>query len=295
MNHREVAGRMMSLAGLVLLATTTLAAVLGMAGPVSTPSMSSAGGGAGADSSAPGLLHVLGISGQIRALTLLPGTPKPAAATAPDGSPLTILPLVPLSAKLGATWRGYHVGFWPGERTAGDRARYRLPPGFLEVTPGNENVPLSTHFRVRDFLTHDQESTWPKVLVIQLPLLDKLELLSAELVRLGKAPALHVMSGFRTPQYNALGVGPLGGRARDSRHMYGDAADVFLDADGDGRMDDLNGDGHIDVKDARWLAAVADRVEAAHPEVTGGIGIYPANGVHGPFVHVDTRGFRARW
>lgn len=295
MKHREMAGRMMSLAGLILLATTTLAAVLGMAGPVSTPAMSSTGGGPGADSSAAGHPHVLGISGQIRALTLLPGASTPAASTAPDGSPLTILPLVPLSAKLGPSWRGYRVGFWPGERTRGNRTRYPLPPGFLEVTPGNEDVLLSTHFRVRDFLTHDQPGTWPKVLVIQLPLLDKLELLSAELVRLGKAPALHVMSGFRTPQYNALGVGPLGGRARDSRHIYGDAADIFLDADGDGRMDDVNEDGRIDVKDARWLAAVAGRVEAAHPEVTGGIGIYPANGAHGPFVHVDTRGIRARW
>ena len=34
------------------------------------------------------------------------------------------------------------------------------------------------------------------------------------------------MSGFRTPAYNALGVGPLGGRARDSRHEFGDAADI---------------------------------------------------------------------
>jgi len=295
MKHERMAGRVMSLAGVAVLATAALAGVLGMAGPGSRPSMSSAGDGPAADSSAPGLVRVLGISGQIRAMTLLPGAPNPAASTAPDGSALSILPLVPLSAKLGASWRGYHIGFWPGERSTDNRARYRLPAGFLEVTPRNEDVPLSTHFRVRDFLTHDQEGTWPKVLVIQFPLLDKLELLSAELVRLGKAPALHVMSGFRTPQYNTLGVGPLGGRARDSRHMYGDAADVFEDADGDGRMDDLNGDGRIDVKDARWLAAVAERVEAAHPEVTGGIGIYPANGVHGPFVHVDTRGFRARW
>jgi hypothetical protein len=176
-----------------------------------------------------------------------------------------------------------------------NRARYALPAGFLEVTPANENVPLSTHFRLRDFLTHDQQSAWPKVLVIQLPLLDKLELISEALVHLGKSPDLRVMSGFRTPQYNALGVGPRGGRARDSRHMYGDAADIYQDADGDGQMDDLNGDGRVDVKDARWLAAVADQVEIEYPAVTGGIGIYRANGVHGPFVHVDTRGSKARW
>ena len=41
---------------------------------------------------------------------------------------------------------------------------------------------------------------------------------------------VHVMSGFRTPQYNA-GGGNTGGRAGLSRHMYGDAADIFIDSD----------------------------------------------------------------
>ena len=103
------------------------------------------------------------------------------------------------------------------------------------------------------------------------------------------------MSGFRTPQYNSLGVGRAGGRARDSRHMYGDAADVYVDADGDGRMDDLDRDGRITVKDAGWLARVAEEVEADYPAMTGGIGVYRANAVHGPFVHVDVRGTPARW
>lgn len=292
---RKVLGRLLSLTAVAALVTAALASVLAMAGPIETAPHAAGVVLAPTDSAERGLAHLLGISGHLRAITVVPDAPRPNAFSAPDGSPVSILPLVPLSAKLGATWRGYRVGFWPGERTTRNRARYELPAGFLEVTPDNEDVPLSTHFRVRDFLTHDQPGTWPKVLVIQLPLLDKLELISAELVRLGKTPDLRVMSGFHTPQYNALGVGALGGRARDSRHMYGDAADIFLDADGDGRMDDLNGDGRVDIRDARWLAAVAEDVEVAHPEVTGGIGIYRANAVHGPFVHVDTRGSRARW
>lgn len=291
----KVLGRLLSLTAVAALVTAALASVLAMAGPVETRPLPAGFALAPTDSADRGLAHLLGISGHLRAVTVTPDAPRPSAFAAPDGAPVSILSLVPLSAKLGATWRGYRVGYWPGERTTRNRARYQLPAGFLEVTPDNEDVALSTHFRVRDFLTHDQQGTWPKVLVIQLPLLDKLELISAELVRLGKTPDLRVMSGFRTPQYNALGVGPLGGRARDSRHMYGDAADIFLDADGDGRMDDLNGDGRVDIRDARWLASVAEDVEAAHPEVTGGIGIYRANTQHGPFVHVDTRGLRARW
>ena len=39
-------------------------------------------------------------------------------------------------------------------------------------------------------------------------------------------------SGFRTPAHNA-GVRRA---ARDSRHQYGDAADVAIDANGDGRV-----------------------------------------------------------
>jgi hypothetical protein len=217
----------------------------------------------------------------------------PTGLLAPDGTPIRSLALVPLRAKHGASWQGYRVGFWPGERAGG--SRYALPEGFLEVTPENQDLPLSTRFRVRDFLTKDQVNVWPKVLVIRLPLLDKLELIAEELEAVGQPAALRVMSGFRTPQYNALGVGPRGGRARNSRHMYGDAADIYVDADGDGRMDDLDRDGRVTVRDARWLAGLAARVENRYPEMSGGIGVYRATAVHGPFVHVDTRGTPARW
>jgi uncharacterized protein YcbK (DUF882 family) len=102
------------------------------------------------------------------------------------------------------------------------------------------------------------------------------------------------MSGFRTPQYNA-GKGDTRGRASLSRHMYGDAADIFIDNDGNGRMDDLNGDGRVNTSDARVILAAANRVEAAHPSLIGGVGVYPATSAHGPFTHIDTRGYPARW
>jgi hypothetical protein len=43
------------------------------------------------------------------------------------------------------------------------------------------------------------------------------------------------------------------------------------------------------------IAEAVDRVEAAHPEMTGGAGVYTAAPGHGPFIHIDTRGYRARW
>jgi uncharacterized protein YcbK (DUF882 family) len=60
-------------------------------------------------------------------------------------------------------------------------------------------------------------------------------------------------------------------------------------------MSDLNRDGRIDTRDARVLAQAAERVEQAHPELVGGVGIYQATAAHGPFVHIDVRGTRARW
>ncbi len=212
---------------------------------------------------------------------------------------LDVVTLKPLSERRGGRIGGYFIGRWPteGRAASGAAARgdYAPPKGLIEVTPQNQDTRISEHFRLRDFLTHDQQSVWPKYLVVQTKLVDKLELVLAELASRGvPTHGVHVMSGFRTPQYNTGGGDPRG-RAGLSRHMFGDAADIWIDNDGDGRMDDLNGDRRIDIRDSEALRAVVDRVEQAHPELVGGVGIYPGNAAHGPFAHIDTRGYRARW
>lgn len=211
--------------------------------------------------------------------------------SAPGGDSFYVVAMHPYDAQKGAMIGTYRVGTWPAPT---GNPMYDRPAGVIEVTPENQDTPVSQHFHLRDFLTHDQGTVWPKALVIRPKLVDKLELISEELARRGLPSKLHVMSGFRTPQYNALEVRP-GGRARLSRHMYGDASDVFVDANGDGVMDDLNGDGKSTIADARVLFQVAESVEASHPEMVGGLSAYPATVAHGPFVHVDTRGKRARW
>jgi uncharacterized protein YcbK (DUF882 family) len=60
-------------------------------------------------------------------------------------------------------------------------------------------------------------------------------------------------------------------------------------------MSDLNRDGRVDTRDAKVLAQAAENVERAHPDLTGGVGIYKATSAHGPFVHIDVRGTKARW
>lgn len=313
---------------LLVLGTLAGGALMLFASPASTPTLlgpypepgsivasQAAELAAGADSPPIALGDVLGSSGNLRALI---GTPATLAETpslqsilsgmelaaagvyplgmrAPDGDSLVVVALESFDEIQGARLNGYRVGRWPSSGLAARDARYARPPGFIAVTKENRATSVSKRFRLHDFLTHDQQDVWPKVLVLRPTLLDKLELIGNELERRGLPSRLHVMSGFRTPQYNEQGVGAKGGRASQSRHMYGDAADVFVDANEDGMMDDLDGDGKTTIRDARVLFAVAESVEAQHPDLVGGLSAYPANSAHGPFVHVDTRGKRARW
>ena len=209
------------------------------------------------------------------------------------GALFTFLTRRPFADKIDGRIGKYLIGFWPAERQRVTSGAYRNPSGFIEVTPDNQDTRISDHFRVRDFLTKGQADVWPKYLVLREALVDKLELVIADLNTQG-VPVRHmtVMSGFRTPQYN----GPGGdGRSGVSRHMYGDAADVFVDNDRNGRMDDLNQDGKVDHRDARVILEAVERVERKHPALAGGVGVYRSNAAHGPFAHVDVRGWRARW
>lgn len=233
---------------------------------------------------------------------------RPGVYTAHVGEgrrPFTYIAMLPFADKVNGRIGAYRIGFWPGEGGRARRgsrsndakpanAKYDNPAGFIQVTRDNAETPVSEHFRLRDFLTHDQARVWPKYLVLDEALVDKLELVISDLRAHGyRADRLHVMSGFRTPQYNRGGGDPRG-RAELSRHQYGDAADVWVE-NGDGTMADLTGDGRVDARDAAVLAAAAERVERAHPELAGGVGIYHATRAHGPFVHIDVRGHRARW
>ena len=208
----------------------------------------------------------------------------------------SVVTLVPFSEKRSGRIGLYYLGSWPFE--SGGRARaaaYENPSGFIEVTPENANTFVSEHFRLRDFLTRDQPNVWPKYLLLNPKLLDKLELTIQELEAMGHpVRRMTIMSGFRTPQYNHTG-GNTQGRANLSRHMYGDAADVFVDNDGNGIMDDLNGDGRVDVRDAEVIQQAVERAERKVPSLVGGVGVYSACCGHGPFTHIDVRGFRARW
>ena len=209
---------------------------------------------------------------------------------------LRVITMVPFAEKKNDRIGLYYLGSWPYENGGKPRtASYSNPSGFIEVTRENRTTPVSEHFQLGDFLTKDQYDVWPKYLLLEPKLLDKLELTVAELEKEGHhVDHVFVMSGFRTPRYNK-GGGNTGGRANLSRHMYGDASDVYVDNNRDGQPDDLNGDGKVDTEDAKVFADAAEKVERQYPALVGGIGIYKACCGHGPFTHIDTRGYRARW
>ena len=207
---------------------------------------------------------------------------RPAPTTRWEG-----LRLIPFSEKRGEYLAGQRLGLWPAERRGVSDPAYANPAGFFEVTAQTRWTSLSPHFTLGDFAM--RAGTGVGYVVVREELVDKLELVLDDLTLRGvRARDFRVLSGFRTPRHNAA----VEGSAQGSRHQFGDAADLIVDDDGDGRMDDLNGDFTVDLADARMVAAA---VERAHPELTGGLGLYAERGPSGPFLHVDVRGRAARW
>ncbi|MEX2049070.1 MAG: D-Ala-D-Ala carboxypeptidase family metallohydrolase [Gemmatimonadota bacterium] len=186
---------------------------------------------------------------------------------------------------------GYAIGSYRA-RPASMSAVYEPPPGFIEVRPEDHDILVSPNFRLGQFLCKQPGD--PRFAVVSPALLLQLEALLVAVNEAGYATSeLSVMSGFRTPAYNRA----IGNTTDFSRHLWGDAADVYVDNDRNGEMDDVNRDGRVDLADGRWLADVAERMmrEGRGGVPAGGLSIYPPNSVHGPFVHVDARGHFARW
>ncbi|MFL5463222.1 MAG: D-Ala-D-Ala carboxypeptidase family metallohydrolase [Gemmatimonadaceae bacterium] len=197
---------------------------------------------------------------------------------------LTLAVLVPFEEKERGMLRGYRIGTYLAERM---RSKTPPPEGFLEISPADVDLPITKHLRVGDFLNHDQFGVWPSYAAVNPKLLDKLELVIQEIARWhgDKAVAdidIDVHSGFRAPDHNRR----VRRAASDSQHQYGDAADVAIDA---------NGDGRITAIDSRMVGLAVEIVELKHPELVGGLGVYTSGHSSTNYVHIDVRGRRARW
>ncbi len=121
---------------------------------------------------------------------------------------------------------------------------------------------LTKNFRLNEFDCKDGTTTPADLLDNLKELAINLQVLRDELDR-----PIHIMSGYRTPEYNKR----VGG-AKKSQHVLAKAADI-----------QVNGVSPIKVR-ALLMQLIAD----GHIK-KGGIGIYKT------FVHYDTRGRNARW
>jgi uncharacterized protein YcbK (DUF882 family) len=84
---------------------------------------------------------------------------------------------------------------------------------------------------------------------------------------LGSKEPVHLICGYRSPGTNEMLRRTVGGQARNSRHITGQAADLMFP--------------DVPLKQLRYSALIHER---------GGVGYYPASGL--PFVHVDTGNVR---
>jgi hypothetical protein len=184
--------------------------------------------------------------------------------------------------------KGVKIGKYP--KPIEEFPNFTQPKGFIVTTPDNLDTPVSPRYTLRDFASRTMEG-FPKYTVLCEELLVKLELLTDLVQSRGfKFDRFRVFSGYRPPALNRrVRYG------RNSAHIYGGAADLIVDGDNDGQLDDLNHDGQSNRKDAKLLAEYAEELEAQHPELVGGIGWYSRTRSLGAFIHVDVRGTRSRW
>lgn len=205
------------------------------------------------------------------------------AVTRPNGQryldSIVVAVLVPFASKKRSSINGYRIGTYNWERAPDDAT---VPPaGFIEVHENMADLAVSTHLRISDFITHDGQQSWPRYVAIDPRILDKVELVLRYLGSRERDVSMSVHSGYRTPFHNRR----VPRAAGDSRHQYGDAVDLAIDVDEDGRISYL---------DALAVSRFIDLVERNYPQLVGGTGLYGNRGTS-PYVHMDVRGERKRW
>ncbi|RAN37316.1 D-Ala-D-Ala carboxypeptidase family metallohydrolase [Hyphomonas pacifica] len=207
-------------------------------------------------------------------------------------SRVNLFVLTPFRNGVEDTLNGYRIGKYA--QPLRNMSSYAVPRGFIDLTAMSDDVRVSPNFKLGQFRCKQQPGHEPTYLLVRPEMLVKLEIILEAANEKGwEADTFFVMSGYRTPFYNAA----IGNTTTSSRHLYGDAADIYIDLDRDGQMDDLDGNGRIEKADAYALVALIEDLSAKKDPrwVPGGGAAYGANAAHGPFVHVDTRGYKARW
>ncbi len=217
---------------------------------------------------------------------------------------------------------GYNLGEYPDPYDPTLNQKFRLDSHWHELHPERYEPPALLYrveramgpLRISPSLTLGHfiiDYHWKSIgdvqyISIDPNLLEKIEDLIALIKADGRFPVTGITAiyGFRPPAFNL-------GTIEDhpdttlkvpfSMHQYGRALDFIIDEDGDLVLDDLNGDGVSDMRDAAEImhyVNILDRQYRADGrwEKVGGAGLYSSHDfigrVQSPYIHVDTRGFQ---
>jgi hypothetical protein len=190
--------------------------------------------------------------------------------------------------------------------------RYAPPKFFYKVTEQNRDLRISEHFTLGNFAF---DYPWfslglPQYIALDYALVEKLEDLLGAVQQDGLAKkGFKFVYAYRPPRYNLTSIirdGEDSLKAPFSMHQYGRAADIIIDDDDDLVLDDLNGDGEIDIHDAGVIMHYVNILDRRYREEeslsrrdpygkVGGAGLYSRNDfpqrVQTPYIHIDVRGF----
>jgi hypothetical protein len=169
---------------------------------------------------------------------------------------------------------------------------YQNPNAFIKVSADMLGMPVSPNCVLGQVITL-MNNIFPKFIVLRERLLLKLEVLLERLNEQGLAAgSLAIVSGYLSPAYNDR-IQSL----EHSRHIYGGAATLIIDSDGNGLMNDLNGDSKVDQIDDQVPFDIIDQLysKSGKQYLQDGLYLYANAPDHGPMVMIDARGFRKRW
>lgn len=199
------------------------------------------------------------------------------------------------------------IGIYPNERADDapavvkrNAAAYVPPAGFYRLDASTATIELAPGLTLGSLNPSPMpEPDAVRHVAVSPRVPEYWKALRSEISRTGMKPeALRVLRGFVSPHERArlarLGVS----LANFSRHQYGDAFVLIYDANGDGRLDDLNNDGQATMADAEVLADWAERAMRAS-DLLGGLGVIAAykspTTTETPAVQIDVRGWFDRW
>ncbi len=229
---------------------------------------------------------------------------------------VNFLVMYPFDREGAGVIEGYPIGIYPNEDAKDvkeiivrHRRTYHPPQYFIKVTPENASVHISRHFTLGDFSTPGEKDR-VRFIVLNFKLVQRLEdIITALDEKNITVSGLKILRGYLSPneveRLRRKGIYI----TKFSRSIYGDSATFIVDENGDGIMDDLNGDGKVDIADLSIIVSIIEALENK-TRLFGGVGLYvhskdsyyaesyPTNGAirtDTPCVQVDVRGWRSRW